>query len=302
MRDAVGVHVQNIYLGFESLANFISSDAASEDVTFPFYTMKNFEATAESIRKFSKAEIFAWMPFVEAHEVPAWMQYSNDNQGWLEISRQWALRSGESSVVNVDYQTGQITPIIYDLGGPGGTPQLSGGSPPFAPAWQTSPPVFNPQTINLDFNFFEFARTALKGLEEIRQGFFTRILVPGETGALSSLIWRTDDHEAFHEAFVDWNKTDHTSFGNPHGTFIQPVFVDALDPSSKMVGYIIVALAWDAYLTNLLPEGVSGLYCVVKNTCNQSLTYKLTGNRVSRFFRVFPLTALYYLTKLFVYI
>jgi hypothetical protein len=63
---------------------------------------------------------------------------------------------------------------------------------------------------------------------------------------------------------------------------MQPIFRELGDvnDSSEVVGVIQGVVPWDRYLTNLLPEGVDGITCVLKNTCGQAFTYELDGNRV----------------------
>jgi len=41
---------------------------------------------------------------------------------------------------------------------------------------------------------------------------------------------------------------------------------------------ICAVVPWDAYLTNLLPEGRSGVTAVLTNSCGQDFTYMLDGN------------------------
>jgi hypothetical protein len=93
-----------------------------------------------------------------------------------------------------------------------------------------------------------------------------------------------EDHEAYHGRFGDWEGEAHASsntYTHPHGIIMEPVFSKLHDPSSDMVGIIIGILPWDRYLVDLLPEGVKGIHCILKNTCGQSFTYDLSGNGVS---------------------
>lgn len=53
-----------------------------------------------------------------------------------------------------------------------------------------------------------------------------------------------------------------------------------LDDDSDVVGFTYAFLAWDSYFAGILPEGVKGVYAVLRNTCNQSITYVLEGNDV----------------------
>lgn len=64
---------------------------------------------------------------------------------------------------------------------------------------------------------------------------------------------------------------------NPHSALIQPVFAELNNPESELVGLAHAPIQWDAYLLGLLPQGVNGVYCVLRNSCGESFTYKLKG-------------------------
>jgi hypothetical protein len=102
------------------------------------------------------------------------------------------------------------------------------------------------------------------------------------------------DHDAYHSLFVDWNKPESnkngtssssstsssSAFNNPHSLFTQPIFEELYNTSSKIVGFVMGVVPWDRYMTNLLPSGISGITCVLENSCGQAFTYQLNGNRV----------------------
>lgn len=64
---------------------------------------------------------------------------------------------------------------------------------------------------------------------------------------------------------------------------IAPVFSRVGDPESEIVGIAGATIAWDRYLLGLLPDGVQGIYCVLKSECDGAPThhtYKLNGEKV----------------------
>ena len=67
----------------------------------------------------------------------------------------------------------------------------------------------------------------------------------------------------------------------PHFLLMQPVFSELEAELSKIVGLVHATISWDLYLANLLPDGLSTLYCVVRNTCGGVFTYVLHGKSVS---------------------
>ena len=77
-----------------------------------------------------------------------------------------------------------------------------------------------------------------------------------------------DEHEGYH--------TD-SSADNPHSFFYYPVHEVAQDTNSKIVASLVSAVAWDASMLNLLPDNVNGIYCVIKNNCDQMYSYEIDG-------------------------
>lgn len=106
----------------------------------------------------------------------------------------------------------------------------------------------------------------------------------GNFGRLSGSAVNPQEHSGFHDGFVDSPSNDplQARYDNPHSVLIQPIFRELGDVnnSSEVVGLLQAVVPWDRYLTNLLPKGVDGITCVLKNTCGQAFTYELNGNRV----------------------
>ena len=50
------------------------------------------------------------------------------------------------------------------------------------------------------------------------------------------------------------------------------------ESNANVVGYLMGIMAFDAYLVDLLPDGVRGIHVIVENTCNSTFTYELDGN------------------------
>lgn len=89
------------------------------------------------------------------------------------------------------------------------------------------------------------------------------------------------EHNAFHAQFTETADNSTSGYDHPHSLLMVPVFEKFNDRTSPIVGIIFGVVPWDRYLTNLLPEGTSGVHCVLKNTCGQAHTYKLVGRKVS---------------------
>ncbi|CAB9530660.1 Guanylate cyclase [Seminavis robusta] len=68
---------------------------------------------------------------------------------------------------------------------------------------------------------------------------------------------------------------------NPHSFTFHPVHRVPGNQSSDIVAMFAVATAWDFSMQNLLPDNVKGMYCVLQNTCNQTVTYRIDGGNAT---------------------
>ena len=66
----------------------------------------------------------------------------------------------------------------------------------------------------------------------------------------------------------------------PHSFFYYPVRRVANDVDSEIVASINVAHAWDVSMRKLLPETVNGIYCVLRNNCDQVFSFVIDGHDV----------------------
>ena len=79
-----------------------------------------------------------------------------------------------------------------------------------------------------------------------------------------------DEHAKMHSAGSD-------GANNPHSFTYSPIHRISGDPSSDIVAMFGLATAWDVSMLNLLPGNVKGMICVIENTCNQTVTYRIDG-------------------------
>jgi len=157
------------------------------------------------------------------------------------------------------------------------------------PLWQMSPPPFNNFIINYDFQDAESAQVRSRFMEQLGHGVFGPVFeadFPLNT-ALRNTAIRVEDHQAYHEALVDWDHGDADDDtggavnNNPHCFIYEPIYKTINDPKSETVGHTMAYIAWDKYIVDLLPEGVNNITVVLRNSCEQAFTYDLRGNSVS---------------------
>jgi hypothetical protein len=278
IKGASQFHVQNILNSFKSLSNSITGEAnQGESQDFPFVTVKNFEILGEATRRQSGFEVLAYTPRVTQEQGSDWLIYANKNQGWIEESKEVLKASRDKSFQVSNYLPGQIMPFIYEYDEFIIRPA---DNPVMFPVWQMSPPPFTPGFVNFDTTQKgSYLESMYEVVEVIREAIFTQV---EDISRLAGVGVSFEDHEAYHASLVDWdNDVNASAYAHPHSVLLEPVFRKLTDDTSEIVGIISGVLPWDRYLVDLLPEGVRGITCVLKNTCDQAFTYALNGNEVS---------------------
>jgi hypothetical protein len=277
--DALRIDVYNLFSTMRSCSNSISGAALGANTTFPFVTVPVFEILGESVRQQSGAEAVIFTPKVELGEVTQWEEYAIANAGWYEESKKLAIASSEGTQVASDFAPGGQSPFIYDAsvdedGNASIAPSMGNSDPPFFPLWQHSPPPFSPALIKANF-----PGSQLRAAGDAREGVLDAAFFVDPTG-LTALASKEEDHKVLH-ALVTSTSDSESAYDRPHFFFYQPVFRETYDDTSDIVGYVSALVSSDRYFTNLLPPGIKGITCVVRNTCGQAFTYYLDGKRVS---------------------
>jgi hypothetical protein len=150
---------------------------------------------------------------------------------------------------------------------------------------QTPTPYYS-QSLNL--NVLSLGPATVYGsVIGAREGLFAKVL---DLSPVLDIVIKADDHERYHNSLIDSNRSNATNaYQHPHSDYIQPVFARVQDPSdlnnnnqddNPVVGFLIAIIPWDRFVIRLLPDGVRGITCVLRNTCGQAYTYQLDGNTV----------------------
>jgi hypothetical protein len=282
IRNSVRVHKRDLYSTMRSCSDSITGAAIATNAEFPFVTVPTFEIFGRSVRQQSGAELIVFTPKVEADELTRWEEYAIAKEGWYEDSKELAAASTESTSVLSDYVAGNISAFIYDasvdVDASGDLSPTPSENPPYYPMWQLSPPPFTPFALKADFKtLFDFG-DYLKTVDIVKEGVFGQAF--DERTDLGESVLNQADHRAFHAQFVTSNG-ESSAFERPHAFFYQPVFRQAYNASSDIVGTVNALVPIDRYFANLLPEGVKGITGVLQNTCGRLYTYYLDGNKVS---------------------
>jgi hypothetical protein len=278
----------------EGLSDVFSSEAHKTNSTWPFMTLSSFEVFVRRTRAQASSELFVVCPIVQQEQIAEWNAYSQEQQSWID--------DGFEANGEIRTDLNDIPSSIYRFGRYKGkkvlTPEDGSGPLPAAPFWQMSPPPFDTSVVNYN------ALSLVEYQEPYTAMVSSRSFVLGLAGAndLINYAVSQEAHEAMHSGAhnmrndqdqVGMQGMDHTGMGlgeitskigqafadkHPHTSLFFPIFESAQDHTSEVVAMIVSILPWDNYLTNLLPQGVDGVYAILQNSCRQQFTYVINGN------------------------
>eukprot|EP00977_Amphora_coffeiformis_P000685 scaffold149_cov179-Amphora_coffeaeformis.AAC.8 len=152
----------------------------------------------------------------------------------------------------------------------------------YAPVWQVSPPPFESSIINYNI-LGDSASARLSNAIEASGGkvVVSELLRTSTIDFLYKGIFTNEGHSIYHASSQNEGSDGQLSPDKfPHSLTMAPVYasfdVDRSD-MDNLVGYVAGIGLWDFYLSNLLPEGVNGVYAVLSNSCAQTVTYSING-------------------------
>ena len=266
-------------LGFCDMAETITTAAINNGEDFPFVRVKLFEVPAKQTRELTGVEMFSWNPFVTEAQRQGWYNFTQAEMGWYEESKEIVINDSDTLLTATSYSPGTVRPYIWrstaEPDGSTGNEEVPKGGP-FAPIWQMSPPPFDPALLQYDMFGETYVESMLPVMFRTRDGLMSAL--DPTLSRLAGLAVNQTDHETFHSNCVT-SVNGLSSYDHPHSVHLQPVFKKLQDPTSELVGFLALVVPWDCYLANLLPQGINGVYAVLKNTCGQAHTYILRGNR-----------------------
>jgi hypothetical protein len=270
--------IHKMHGALQQVSDVCTASAIADKMEWPYVTLTRepYEVLARHARDEAGAELLTVAPFVTEDKRKEWIKYSFDNAWWFEQSKQVVSQmNGTGEDLTGEYLN---VPFGEDLfGGEGPSPNLSNSSIPHAAAWQSSPPPYFPGVTNLDFYGFHWFIPMYPQLERYRQALISNVY---DLTRASSLSRGPEAHQVYHQQFSSRPLTVNETFAHPHSIVITPISERLRDKTSKMVGMLLATVAWDRYLSGLLPsDAVSGIMVELVNNCNQSFTYMLNGSK-----------------------
>jgi hypothetical protein len=202
------------------------------------------------------ADLVLFLPIVPASMKTEWEDYAIQNQDWIH---QGLYLNGQG-----DVDPGKIPEAIYST-----TNETWSGDIDFnfhAPLWQMAPAPTNAKVVMQDMLEYEwFTKAAMEAIEvhhESMSGFVN----------LDFLL-----------RFADETGARHVS---PRSVILHPVsktFPAGEEDGETVrereeVGFIMAAISWKAYFSNLLPEGKNGFLVEVNDNCGSVFTYRIDGH------------------------
>mmetsp|Transcript_10346 Transcript_10346/g.22776 ORF Transcript_10346/g.22776 Transcript_10346/m.22776 type:complete len:1195 (-) Transcript_10346:89-3673(-) len=273
-KDAVAFHVNNVYLSVNSLSRILSAEAKSSAQTFPFVTFPIFETLCLNARVQGGFKTITYQPLVNLTNLQQWNNYSHHNQNWMVQSRESAIASSKGAIIPSRYIEQPIPASVYFGFDEGATLAPEYGGDTFMPIWMTSPPPYIPVLIN--FDLYALLKITIDASISAREPVMAEVQ---DASAMAGTLLSAEDNDRYHTDVLANNGSQFNPFDHPHTQIFAPVFEDPNDDNSAVVGVIDFVVTWDKYMAGLLPEGTFGVHCVVKNTCGQSYTYKIEGNK-----------------------
>jgi hypothetical protein len=282
-------HVAGLTDALQAQANWLTSEAAERNQTFPYVTIGSFEVEGFSIRTSSKVQGVVFTPLVDSSTVAAWNDYSVNEQGWIEKSRDTFETSPE--FLSDSFVQGDMPPYVYSLSENGSSvPTTLVGTDPLAPWWQMSPPPYDPATnLNFDTLSNQDIKTLYDAMETSREAVFGPV---ADVSYFDDSFARTVDDQPHNDGDRIYGDSSYKS-GNdghhhrrtvseekknrPRSILMQPVYKELYNNESPIVGMLHAVVTWDSYMVNLLPRGIEGIQVVLANDCGQAYTYELDG-------------------------
>lgn len=256
-------HFDEIHVAFHDMAETITAASIANGEKFPFVTVKLFEIKASQSRRRTGIEMFSVNLLVTAAQRPIWRAFVDLKGGWYEQSKSFVVNDETNSLSSSSFAVNETVRNFIWKGADLGEP-VEESAPLLAPLWQMTPPPFSPSFISYDMLQEDYVQTLLPLMQQTREGLMSAL--NPTLGRLAGLAVTPQDHENFHDKFVDTIPKNLTSYDHPHSVHLEPIFGELQNPEASIVGFLAFVVPWDRYLSDLLPLTVEGVVAVLRNT------------------------------------
>ena len=276
----------------DSMSVATTSFAKATSQKFPMVTIPDFIFRGASSRALSEALFIVWTPLVTDETRYEWQNYTQqvgNQQAFEAFLTESAARAQQDEHYGVESppfnpQFMQDVPETFGLHfkdeiwkvGEGDVLEVKPpGSGPFFPLWQLSPTPPAMPILNLNlFDMIALTDTFNATIQTHRAsiGAFTDPTDEEvEAGLAIQKLFNTL------VTLGQYRLEQETYMLDPVSPMMYPVFESLTDEERKLAGVFVIQFYWRLYFTNVLPEGVEGMICVLENTLGQVFTYELNG-------------------------
>ena len=242
---------------------------------FPYFAVPSFEAKAFETRKQATFEMITYAPIATVES--SWLNHSQESRGWLDESKYLLDQLEPGSSRSSEPIAPPFDDVIWSFADDGTLVKRKDRGL-FAPSYMISPPPISNNSVvfeNIDLfsnkNYKSVTLAAVK-LKDAVFSRFDKYFAETVDGIIGE-----EHHERLHNSHHVICQEGRLS--HPHSIAAQPIY-SSLSRETKVVGYLFAVVAWENFLVNLLPDGVNGIFAVLRNSCYQSVTYELNGNEV----------------------
>lgn len=260
-----------------SFGDMISSVAKTTNQSWPFVAIPDFEVHAQNLRKMVRADVIVMTPLIDYSLRSEWNNFSRSRIDWWRESREQAgLPISPENYQDEMKDLYSFAPFFPDT-----KPDRF-----HVPYWQGSPPAAI-NNINIDYAVLGDTDGHRQAVLKFRQHIFGDMFdYNGYVSDDGTKTFLVGEHDKLHADFTDSAPNEGREKPGwaseyPHTSCLFPVFEVPGDSSSKIVALLFFTLTWDAYITNLLPQGTPDMLVVIKgNTFKQDASFIVRGNNV----------------------
>ena len=213
--------------------------------TWPYVTVPNYPERGNQMLAVTGVQYSSYGPLVTEEGRAAWETWSVQNQDWIPKELDTRKPGDNSSLIPTHIWQNPTNPEPADAVQPGTY---------HAPIWQMAPVL--PFFINYDL-----------------------LTVPGLYPVFEESV-RTHDvaHGDIQGISDTWDPSAPFTWPSIH--VVGPIF-DSFQGNSTVVAILASVVHWHLIFQNLIPQGTPGIIVVVKNTCDQVVTYEVKGPNVT---------------------
>ena len=254
------IHVQIM----TNLAETITASSIKNVQEFPFVRVPKFELLGSHVRSIDPNDVIIWAPLVAEQQREQWSNFSASENGWYNESV--TIYQSENDIPTDLYENGEFRDDIWEGPDLNDTSYMSAAAPgPFAPLWHISPPTLSLTSINYNLLHVEHIRGLFSA--SIQANDFVMGEAKLDTEGLPKTIVTSLDL---------WKENHHP---HPHTVQVTPVF-ENLSNDSSIVGFILSSIDWEEFLAGAFTSDINGVVVVIRNNCNQSLSFEISHGEV----------------------